>query len=1231
MIKESFDAAIAAERARHTNARNDARGSGPVRGQDAAPVVHECTFARFMKCNPTIFRSIEGDVELRRWFKKTESIFGISECAEGKKVKFAAATLQGPALTWWNSKVATMDLETVNQMPWTKMKQLMTAEFCPIEEVHSMENQLWNLRVKEYNIVAYTQRFNELALMCSRMVEPKSVKVDAYIRGLSENIKGEVTSSRPTNLNEAVRMAYKLMEQKSQARDERILEGKKRKWENFQSRNSSGNVSSRSLPVCERCFTHHVGPCTITCRKCGKFRHKLRYCKEKSIATGANAQPVWTCYDYGEQGHTRNRCPKKVKQEKTGEVRGRAYAIKDAEPQSPNVITSTFLLNNRYASILFDSVSDRSFVDTRFSSMLNIEPVKISASYEVELADGRVASTNTVLKGCTLNLVNHLFEIDLMSIELGMFDVIIGMDWLVKRNAVIVCGEKVISCIKARKYIERGCHMFLAHVTEKKSKEKRLEDVPVICDFPEVFPNDLSGLPPPRQVEFRIDLVPRVEPVTRTPYHLASSEMRELSVQLPELLEKGFIRLSSSPWEAPIDPRSGYHQLRIKEENILITTFRNWYGHFEFQVMPFGFTNAPAVFMELMNRVCKPYLDKFVIVFIDDILVYSKDEEEHGKHLKVILELLKKERLYAKFSKCDFWLDSVQFLGHVIDCNGFHVDPAKIKAIKNWAAPKTPTEVRQFLGLAEWGKEEEEAFQTLKQKLCSVPILALPDETKDFVVYCDASLKGYGVILMQREKVIVYDSQQLKVHKENYTTHDLELGAVVFAIRLWRHYLYETKCVVFTDHKSLQYILNQKELNLRQRRWIKFLSDYDCEIWYHPGKANVVADALSQKERNRPLRVRPLVMTIHNNLPKQILEAQKEAMKKKNVKAENLGRLIKQIFKLRPDGTRCFRNHVWLPRFGGLSDLIMHESHKSEYSIHPRSDKMYQDLKLLYWWPNMKADIATYVSKITIDFVSGLPRTPNRDSNFTSRFWKSLQKALGKNLDMSTAYHPQTDGQSERTIQTLEDMLRACVINFGSSWDRHLPLIEFSYNNSYHASIKAAPYEALYRQKCRSPVYRSEVGDIQLTGPELIRETTEKVVQIKNRLLTARSHQKSYADRRSKPLEFEVGDMVLHKLLEELKGIHSTFHVSNLKKCLAEGYIVVPMDKIQLDDKLHMIEEPVEIIDREVKRLKQIRIPIIKVRWDSQRGPEFTWKREDQIKKKYPHLFTSKNEAKKSG
>ncbi|GJY15733.1 putative reverse transcriptase domain-containing protein [Tanacetum coccineum] len=907
MIKESVDAAIT-ERARQANVRNDASGSGPVRGQDTAPAVYECTFAGFMKCNHAVFRDE-----------------AIDDC-----------------------------------------------------EILSNRRSLKN---------------------GARIVE---------LEGLTDNIKGEVTSSKPADLT------HKLMEQKSQARDARILEGKKRK-------------------------------------------HKARYCKEKSVATGANAQPVWTCYDCGEQGHTRNRCPKKIKKEEVREVHGQAYAIKDAEPQGSNVVT--------------------------------------------ELADRRIVSTNIVLKGCTLNLVNHIIEIDLMPIELGTFDVIIGMYWLVKHDAVIVCGEKVvripygnktlivegdkgvsrlkvISCIKSRKYVERGCHLFLAHVTKNKSKEKRKEDVPVIRDFPEVFPEELPRLPPPRQVEFRIDLVSGAAPVARVPYRLATSEMRELSVQLQELLENGFIHPSSSSWGAQIlfvkkkdgsfrmcidycklnklTVKNRYHQLRIKEEDIPITAFRTRYGHFEFRVMPFGLTNVPAVFMDLMNRVCKTYLDKFVIVFIDDILVYSKDEEEHGKHLKIILELLKKERLYAKFSKCDFWLDSIQFLGHVIDCSDVHVDPAKIEAIKSFSLISNPlTKLTQKNKKYEWGKEEEEeAFQTLKQKLCSAPILALPEGTEDFMVYCDASLKGYGAVLMQREK--------------------------------------------------------------------------------------------------------------------QIHEAQKEAMKKKYVRKENLRRLIKPIFEFCPDGTRCFRNRVWLPLFGGLRDSVMHELHKSKYSIHPRSDKMYQDLKFLYWWLNMKADIATYIpvwkwERITMDFVSGLPRTPSGYDTI----WVIVDR-----LTKSAHFLPMKKTYSMEKLMRL--YLNEIVCRHGVPGDR-------------------------FRKRW--------VGDSQLTGPELICDTTEKIIQIKNRLLAAHSSQKSYADKRAKSLEFEVSDKVLLKvspwkgavrfgkhgklspcyigpfkilakvgpvaytleLPKEFKGVHSTFHVLNLKKCLAKGDIVVLMNEVQLDDKLILL------------------------------------------------------------
>ncbi|GKA54392.1 hypothetical protein Tco_0753341 [Tanacetum coccineum] len=887
----------------------------------------------------------------------------------------------------------------------------------------------------------------------------------------------------------------------------------------------------------------------------------------------------------------------------------------------------------------------------------------------------------------------------------GNFDVIVGMDWMAEHRAEVVCYEKYIR-------VPYGNDMLIvqgekSRIKKAKSSRSHLEQqdtevtstrMSIVLDF-----KMMKGRGKPKFQRGKLKDVAccqdtfEAAPVARAPYRLAPPEMKELADQLKELSDKGFIRPSSSPWGAPIlfvKKKDGSFRMCIdylREEDIPKTAFRTRYGHYEFRVMPFGLTNAPAVFMDLMNRVCRPYLDKFVIVFIEDILIYSHNEKEHEDHLKTILELLKKEELYAKFSKCEFWINTVKFLGHVIDSSGIYVDPAKIEAVKNWASPTTPSEIRQFLGLA----EQEEAFQILKHKLCAAPILALQEGSEDFMVYCDASIKGLGAVLMQRMKVIAYASRKLKIHEKNYTTHDLELGAVVFALKIWRHSL----------------------------------------------KANVVADALSRKERSEPLRVRALVMTIGLDLPSRILEVQKEAVKVENLKAEDISGMLKKL-EARADGTLCLDNRSWLPCYGDTRSLIMHESHKLKYSIYLGSDKMYHDLKMLYWWPNMKAEIATYVSKcltcakvkaehqrpsgllvqpdipewkwekITMDFITKLPKTAagfdsiwvivdrltksahflpmketdstekltrlymkeivarhgipvsiisDRDSHFTSRVWQSLHKALGTQLNLSTAYHPQTDGQSERTIQTLEDMLRACVIDFGNGWDRHLPLVEFSYNNSYHTSIKAAPFEALYGRKCRSPVCWAEVGEAQLTGPEIIHETTEKIFKIRDRMQAARDRQKSYADKRRRPLEFEVGDKVMLKvapwkgvirfgkrgklnpryigpfqiierigpvayrleLPQELSRVHNVFHVCNLKKCLSDNTLVIPLEEIQLDDKLNFVEEPVEIMDREVKQLKQSHIPIVKVRWNARRGPEYTWEREDQFKSKYPHLFAN--------
>ncbi|GJT10054.1 putative reverse transcriptase domain-containing protein [Tanacetum coccineum] len=607
----------------------------------------------------------------------------------------------------------------------------------------------------------------ELILLCTRMVPNKEDRVERFIGGLPDNIQGNVIAANPVRFQDVVRIANQLMDKKLQGYAARSAESKRRMESN--SRDNRG----QQLPFQE--MQNIVGRMWLELTRLGTMRGKGMLDPTHS-ATSANATmkdcPKLKNQNRGNQ--TRNRVGNKTRNQTGGnEATANAYAIGGG---------GTNLDSN----------------------------VVINTSYAVELADGIISETNVVFKGCTLELLGHPFDIDLMPVELGSFDVIIGMDWLAKYHALIVCDEKVVCITYGDKVlIIRGDDYdngITSKKAEDKSEEKRLEDVPIIREFPEVFPDDLPGLPPARQVEFQIYLVHGAAPKDGSFWMCIDyRELNKLTVKnrypLPRI-DDLFDQFQGSRVYSKIELRSGYHQLRVREEDIPKTAFRTRYGHYEFQVMPFGLTNAPAVFMDLMNRVCKPYLDRFVIVFIDDILIYSKSRKEHEGHLRLILKLLKEEKLYAKFSKCEFWLSKVQFLGHVIDSEGIHVDPAKIESIKDWASPKTPTEIRQFLGLAEG------AFQLLKQKLCSAPILALPEGSENFVVYYDASHKRLGAVLMQREKVIAYASRQLKVHEKNYTIHDLELGAVVFALKMWRHYLYGTKCIVFADHMSLQHILD---------------------------------------------------------------------------------------------------------------------------------------------------------------------------------------------------------------------------------------------------------------------------------------------------------------------------------------------------------------------------------------------------------------------------------------
>ncbi|GJU62269.1 putative reverse transcriptase domain-containing protein [Tanacetum coccineum] len=941
--------------------------------------------------------------------------------------------------------------------------KLMTEVYCPRNEIQKMESELWNLTVKNNDLAAYTHRFQELTMMRTKMVPGEEDRVKKFIGGLLDNIQGNGIAAEPTRLQDDVRIANNLMDQKLKGYVVKNFENKRRLEVN-QRDNQKYQVKYATCTLLNSALTWWNS-------------HKRTIGTEAAFTMSWRELMKLMAEVY---------CP-------INEIQKMEFELWNLTVKNNDLAayTQRFQELTMMCTKMVPEEEDR--VEKFIGGLLDNIQGNVIVAEPTKLQDA-------------VRIANNL------------------MDQKLKGYAVKNDENKRRLEVNQRdnhrqqppfKWLNVGGQNVERAYTAGNNKRKLNNGPLPLCNKCKLYHEG---------------------PCTVRCEKLTPSELQELSTQLQELSDKGFIRQSSSPWGAAvlfvkkkdgsfqmcidyrklnkltvknryllpriddffyqlqgsrvyskIDLRSGYHQLRVREEDIPKTAFRRHYGHYEFQVMPFGLTNAPV------------------------------SKEEHAEHLKLILELLKKEEF-----------------------EGIHMDPAKIESIKDWALPKTPTEIRQFL---------EAAFQLLKKKLCSAPILALPEGSENFMVYCDASHKGLGAILMQREKVIAYASCQLKIHEKNYTTHDLELGVI-------------------------------------------------------------------------------------------ILEAQVEARKEENYGIEDLCGMIKKL-EQRANGTLCLNGRSWIHCQDRLT--------KSTHFLPMKETDSMEKLTRQY----LKEVVSRHRVPVLIIF--------DRDSKFTSHFWKSLNKALGTQLDMSTAYHPQTDGQSERTIQTLEDMLHACMIDFGKGWDRYLPLVEFSYNNSYHTSIKAALFEALYGQKCRSLICWAKVRDAQLTSPEIVHETTEKIIRIKKRIQAARDRQKSYADKRCKPLEFEVGDKVMLKvspwkgvirfgkwgklnpryigpfkilakvgtlayrleLLEQLSQVYSTFYVSYLKKCFVDEPLAIPLDEIQIDDKLNFIEEPVEIMDQEVKRLKQSCIPIVKVCCNSRRGPEFTWEREDQMKKKCPHLFVN--------
>ncbi|GKB40594.1 putative reverse transcriptase domain-containing protein [Tanacetum coccineum] len=1273
-----------------------------------------CSYKEFLACNPKEYDGKGGVVVLTRWIEKMKFVQDMSGCSIDQKVKYTAGSFVGKALT--------------------------------CHEMQKLETELWNHAMVGAGHAAYTDRFHELARLGPHLVTLESRMIERYVYGLASQIRGMVAATEPKTIQKAVQISGALndkairngsikkvektgnMGEPSKDKNSRDDNKRTRTGNAFATTaNPVGRENMGTWPKCTTCNSYHApeGPCR-TCFNCNRPGHLAK----DSRGVPRNVNPinarnptVRACYEYGSTDHVRSSCPRLNRAQGPGGNHLNQVAANNGKQgrgnQGNQARGRAFMLGAEEARQVLNIVT-------------GIEPSELGFRYEIEIASGQLVEIDKIIKDCKLEIEGHVFDIDLIPFGHGSFDVIIGMDWLSNHKAEIICHEKVVKIPLLDGKIE------------------------VVRDFPEVFPDDLSGLPPIREIEFRIELILEAMPVAKSPYRLAPSELEELSEQLKELQDKGFIRPSSSPWGAPvlfvkkkdgsfrmcvdyrelnkltvknyyplpriddlydqlqgsqyfskIDLRSRYHRLRVHEDDIPKTAFRTRYRHLEFTIMPFGLTNTPTIFMDLMNRVCRPYLDKFVIVFIDDISIYSKTREEPVKHLRFI----------ENFSKI----------------------------------AKSLTILTQKCKTFDWDEEQELTFQNLKDKLCNAPVLALPDGPEDFMrrwieLLCDydreiryhpskaivmadalskkekvkpkrvramnmtlqssikdrilvakkeavdesAGLqKGLDEMKEQRSDRTLYYLYQIWVpfkgdvrtlimdeaHKSKYFVHP---GADKMYYDLRDRYwwpgmkkdmaMYVSKCLtclkVKVEHQKPSGLL--QHLEIPEWKWERISMEFVTKlprissghdtIWVIVDRLTKSAHFLPMRENYKMDRLARLYLnkiSMQEALGTRLdisttYHPQTDGQSERTIQTFVRCALFEALY-----GRKCRSPIMWyeigeeeeamdsygngipewkweriamdfvikFPRTSSGHDtiwVIVDPLTKSAYFLTTRKDYMMDRLPRLY----LNEIVARHGMPISI--------ISDRDSHFTSRFWQSMQEALGTRLDMSTAYHPQTDGQNERTIQTF-----------------------------YHSSVRYALFEALYGRVCCSSIMWVEIREGQLIGPELVQETTEKISHIKYRLKAACDRQKSYADKRRKPLDFSVGDYVLLKvspwkgvvrfgkkgklahrfvrpfeiiekigpmanmldLFQELDGVHDTFHVSNLKKCLADPTLQVPLDEIQVDAKLNFVEETVEILEREFKKLKRSRIAIVKVQWNSKRSPEFTWEREDHMKLKYPHLF----------
>eukprot|EP00253_Pinus_taeda_P033189 PITA_33189 len=1131
----------------------------------------------FRKIKPPHFDG-EQEEAAEAWLINMNKYFQLYEYDHNLKARLAIFQLQGKATLWWE-EIKIVKGVSERTITWEKFQKYFKERYLTERFYDEKAREFHDLRLGQQTMDEFINRFTSLLRYVPYIKEEKA-KVQRFVSSLPAYIRERIEFDNPRTMDEAIRKAriyYQQSKQKGDTSNKRWNEKRSSRMVGSGKGGCSNGNKGTGKGLNSRSVTRSAP------RTRPGSENRVSEQPARPEGEGMTRPPV-QCWGCGGPHYVKN-YPQRKGTDQISQIHEASTvgdvarsvprinaALEDRQAEyQPSMVEFEGKISNLSIAVLIDPGATLSYVSPKIVEHCKLQAEKFRNPWLVQLATGAKRRVLAKVNNCSLTIAGQPIVADLNVLPLGSYDILIGMDWLEKHWSLVNCKKKTIYYKDdgGEQQELQGIKHPVGYANQK-NKTAMLGNIPVVQDFADVFPEEVPGLPPKRDVDFTIELIPGAAPVSRAPYRMSVPELTELKMQLQELLDKNYIRPSVSPWGAPvlfvkkkdgtfrmcidyrqlnkltiknkyplpridelfdqvkgatvfskIDLRSGYHQIRIKEEDIAKTAFRTRYGHYEFVVLPFGLTNAPATFMCLMNRVFHRFLDKFVLIFIDDILIYSRSRKEHEEHLRLVLQTLREYQLYAKFSKCDFFKEEIQYLGHVITKEGIAVDPEKIRTIMEWPIPKDVADIRSFMGLAgyyrrffegfsrvaypitslqkkgkvfKWTSECQKSFEQLKHLLTTAPILSIADPNKDYVVCTDASKEGMGGVLMQEGRVIAYESRKLKEHEQKYSAYDLELAAVIHALKMWRHYLLGRKFLLLTDHHSLTNYFSQPTLNTRQARWADFLSGFNFEIKHLKGKENRVADALSRKVQCVcKISVSKWQSTLFEKI-KSTAERDAVYQQIKQQLQQFFGKETQQGYELDDAGMLYFNKKLYVPNEDGIKKLILDEFHISHYTGHPGYQKMVTALRKEYYWPKMKKEVAEYVAQclecqqikaehlhpagllqplpipewkwetISMDFITGLPRTKkNNDSimvvvdklskaahvipvqstykavqiahifmqnifklnglpkviisdhdvKFTSAFWQTLFAELGTQLNFSTAYHPQTDGQTE--------------------------------------------------------------------------------------------------------------------------------------------------------------------------------------------------------------------------